>query len=155
MSKLRPGIFQNKREVNRFLQRQGFGYMFPYRQKLIMVGYAYSGKQYPFLEVLEGIANALLPQGARRSIIGALFLSPERWTSGESDPRALITRSESATVLRPPRETLYRTQIEFLLKETSTTGIGFAIMPVLPGQRRPVFELCKRPSNGSFVFVER
>lgn len=47
-------LVQFKQEgVNDFLQRQGFGYMFPYRQKLIMVGYAYSGKQYRFLGVLE------------------------------------------------------------------------------------------------------
>lgn len=42
-----------KEGVNDYLERQGFGYMIPFRQKLIMVGYAYSGETYPFLDVLE------------------------------------------------------------------------------------------------------
>ena len=42
-----------KEGATEFLKLQGFGYMYPFRQKLIMVGYAYSGREYSFIEVLE------------------------------------------------------------------------------------------------------
>ncbi len=41
------------KEWRDYVAHQGFGYMFPYRQEFTMVGYAYSGEKYLFLEILE------------------------------------------------------------------------------------------------------